>query len=379
MSPIDKYEINTGKKYGEGGYGATFAAKDKATGEELAVKLIDTRKMALPAIQRECNILMQLKHANIIDMKDHCQGNGNMKHIYFIFMELASGGELFDQVIDRGASAMPEAVARGFFNQILSALQMCHLWGVAHRDLKLENVLLNSSGVVKLIDFGLSHIYPRGMDKTIDRSKPLFDVCGSKSYAAPEVLGVDKRNGRGYDGFAADVWSLGVCLFAMVSGFFPLDEASMSDWRFTKLRDEQARDPTASTTDIVYKWYKRNTSHLTHELKHLLDSLLQIDPSKRMTLDQVAAHPWVKETKMEVAEFEVNADDYPVYRGALNVGPAADFEIHDEDEMPVYRSLGGALSGDSQPEFTMPTLARQTGNINLMLGTTGIIGEEDLA
>jgi len=194
------------------------------------------------------------------------------------------------------------------------------------------------------------------------------------------VLGVDKRTGRGYDGFAADGWSLGVCLFAMVSGFFPLDEASPSDWRFNKLRDEQARNPRASTTDIVYKWYKRNTQHLTVELKDLLDKLLQIDPSKRMTLDQVAAHPWVKETKMEVEpSFEVNADDYPVYRGALNVGPAMDYEVNDEDEMPVYRSLGGALSGDSQPEFVMPTLARQTGNINLMLGTTGIIGEEDFA
>jgi len=378
----DKYEVNLQKKYGEGGYGATFAARDKATGEELAVKLIDTRKMAITAIQRECNILMQLKHANVIDMKDHCKGSGNMAHIYFIFMELASGGELFDQVIDRGAQAMPEPLARGFFTQILGALQMCHLWGVAHRDLKLENVLLNSSGVVKLIDFGLSHIYPRAVDKSVDRSKLLYDVCGSKSYAAPEVLGVDKRYGRGYDGFGADAWSLGVCLFAMVSGFFPLDEASQSDWRYSKLRDEQARNPNASTTEIVYKWYRRGTGHLSRELMHLLDNLLQIDPSKRLTLDGAAEHPWVKEQKL-VAEphhppgYEVNADDYPVYRGALNVGPAMDYDVHDDDEMPVYRSLGGAL--DDSASFPMPTLARQTGNINLLLGETGIIGEEAFA
>jgi len=382
MSIADKYEINFRKKYGEGGYGATFAAKDKATGEELAVKLVDTRKMAKSAIQRECNILMQLKHGNIIDMKDHCEGAGQYAHLYFIFMELASGGELFDQVIDRGATAMPEPVARGFFCQILSALQMCHLWGVAHRDLKLENVLLNSDGVVKLIDFGLSHIYPRAMDKSIDRSKPLFDVCGSKSYAAPEVLGVDKKYGRGYDGFAADVWSLGVCLFAMVSGFFPLDEASGSDWRYNKLRDEQARNPNASTTEIVYKWYRRPITHLSRELVHLLDNLLQIDPAKRLTLDGVAEHPWVKESKLEAQPdhppgYEVNADDYPVYRGALNVGPAMEYDMADDDEMPVYRSLGGALAEDAS--FAMPTLARQTGNINLLLGETGVIGDEDLA
>jgi MAP/microtubule affinity-regulating kinase len=376
QSVIDKYDINLKTKYGEGGYGATYAAKHKAAGEELAVKLIDTHKMALSAISRETNILMQLKHGNIIDMKDHGHGHGQMRHIYFIFMELASGGELFDQVIDRGASAMPEPVARGFFNQMLSALRTCHLWGVAHRDLKLENVLLNSDGVVKLIDFGLSHIYPRAKDKSIDRSKPLFDVCGSKSYAAPEVLGVDKRYGTGYDGFVADAWSLGVCLFAMVSGFFPLDEASNSDWRYTKLRDEQARNPQASTTNFVYKFYKRNTAHLSRELVHLLDNLLLIDPTKRLTLEQVAEHPWVKELKLEGENYDVSADDYPVYRGALNVGPAMDYEMNDDDEMPVYRSLGGAMGGDDGGFAMMPTLARQTGNINLLLGETGIIGED---
>merc|ERR1719421_2541691 len=200
----------------------------------------------MDAILKECQILETLTHPNVIHVKGHGLGAAQHGHIYFIFMELAGGGELFDQVIDRGANAMSEDIARGFFTQLIDGLAYCHLAGVAHRDLKLENVLLNEAGVLKLIDFGLSHVYPRLADKeTVDRSKPLRDVCGSKSYAAPEVLA-----SIGYDGYAADMWSLGVCLFAMLSGFFPLDEASNNDWRYPKMVQGQALG--RSTVQTVY-------------------------------------------------------------------------------------------------------------------------------
>merc|ERR1719506_346251 len=143
------------------------------------------------AIQKECQILEVLTHANVISVKGHGLGVDKQAHLYFIFMELAGGGELFDQVIDRGANAMPEATAKAFFCQLLDGVAYCHLAGVAHRDLKLENVLVAGGATMqlKLIDFGLSHVYPRNADKTVDASRPLMDVCGSKSYAAPEVLG----------------------------------------------------------------------------------------------------------------------------------------------------------------------------------------------
>ena len=103
-----------------------------------------------------------------------------------------------------------------------------HRSGVAHRDLKLENVLLDANDKCKVCDFGLAHVYQPSQDGKLEK---LREVCGSKSYAAPEVL-----EGRGYDGFPADVWSCGICLFAMLAGFFPLDEASGSDWRFERLK-----------------------------------------------------------------------------------------------------------------------------------------------
>lgn len=275
-------------------------------------------------------------------------------------MELAAGGELFDQVIDRGANAMPESVARAFFCQILDGVAYCHVAGVAHRDLKLENVLLTAAGVVKVIDFGLSHVYPRSASGEIDRSRALKDECGSKSYAAPEILAK-----RGYDGYAADMWSLGVCLFAMLSGFFPLDEATPNDWRFGKMVESQLS--SRSTTAAIYSWYKRCSAHLSVEVVHLLDSMLRLDPAKRAAMAEVREHPWVRDRKFGAAgaaadqgsypSAELVGDDAPAYRGFAAGGEAVVVNEAPMDEEPVYRSLGLARAED----VPLPTLSRQRG------------------
>jgi len=357
-----RFAIDQAKKYGEGGYGATFAALDKQDGQPCAVKLIDTRRMRIDAIRKECSILEMLQHQNVIRILAHGVGRKekSQDHIYYIFMEAASGGELFDQVIDRGANAMPEATAKGFMVQLLAGVQCCHLAGVAHRDLKLENVLLTKDGVVKVIDFGLSHVYQKGADGSFDRSMPLTDTCGSKSYAAPEVL-----RGKGYDGFAADVWSLGVCLFAMLSGFFPLDEASPHDWRFGKLFEAQARG--RSTVRTVYGWYKRECTHLTPHAIELMDMMLSIDPSRRLTLEQVLQHPFFMTPEQLAAMSRAQAEngafnafqavddgDAPAYRAAFVNGPAVVDDMAIDDDEPVYRSI------EPEPEsMPLPGLMRQ--------------------
>jgi len=367
-----RFTIDQAKKYGEGGYGATFAAQDTKAGVPAAVKVIDTRRMRIDAIRKECAILEGLNHANVIQQLAHGIGkkSSNQQHLYFIFMELASGGELFDQVIDRGANAMSEDTARNFMRQLLAGVEHCHSRGVAHRDLKLENVLLTRDGTVKVIDFGLSHIYAKGADGEFDRSTPLREMCGSKSYAAPEVL-----NGSGYDGFGADVWSLGVCLFAMLSGFFPLDEASPNDWRYGKLAEQQHKG--RSTTKSVYAWYKRSCAHLTPQVVQLLDGMLAISPELRLTMPQVLAHPWIVGAQPAAAPAsfargsagaadqgtfnmmgEVGDDEGPTYRGAFVVGPVVPedmvYDAMDDDE-PVYRSLG--LADVSQ--VPVPGLTKQ--------------------
>jgi len=353
---FERFTVDTNKKYGEGGYGATYAAYDNEKKENLAVKIIDTRRMRSDAIVKECKILESLDHPNVIAVKAHSLGpkKKGQNHLYFIFMELAGGGELFDQVIDRGANAMGEDVAKGFIRQMLAGVQHCHERMIAHRDLKLENVLLTKEGVVKVIDFGLSHVYEKKPDGTADRSTPLKDMCGSKSYAAPEVMG-----GHGYDGFAADVWSLGVSLFAMLSGFFPLDEATPKDWRFGKLIDVQNRG--RSTTASVYSWYKRSHTHLSPSVISLMDGMLQVDPAKRATMAQVLAHPWIKMDDGMADQGSYNAaaamdDDGPAWRGAFITGEAVQDASYDmeEDGDPIYRSLGCAPN-----EVPVPGLGRQ--------------------
>jgi len=371
-SLFDKFAIDRSKKWGEGGYGMTYAAVDKATGAPLACKLIDMRRMREDAIKKECRILETLTHPNVISVKGHGPGvSSNDRHVYYIFMELASGGELFDQVIDRGAAAMDEPTARGFFGQLIDGIAYCHISGVAHRDLKLENVLLNEQGVIKVIDFGLSHVYPRGADGNVDRSTRLHDVCGSKSYAAPEVLA---NLSEGYDGYAADMWSLGVSIFAMLSGFFPLDEATANDWRFPKLLETQRRGGSAIAT--VYQWYKRPVNHLSPEVRHMIDGLLAIDPRKRMTMEQLRSHPWILGTKFGgvagadqgsfVPGMEVGDGDGPTYRG-FQGGPTYDDQesYMEDDDMPVYRSLG-ISGGEDGPALAPPTFARQKACLNLL-------------
>merc|ERR1719473_1903460 len=216
----DKYQIDQGRRYGEGGYGATFRCVERSTNKECAVKVIDTRKMGLAGIQKECLIMSRLSHPNIIAIYDHARGGRGKEHLYFIYMECASGGELFDQLTTAGGS-LGEERSRGYMQQMVKAIAFCHTHGVAHRDIKLENVLLNAEGAIKVIDFGLAHVYHTAADGTPDRSVPLHEQCGSKSYAAPEVMAASRAAGRGYDGYAADVWSLAVSLFAMLAGFFP--------------------------------------------------------------------------------------------------------------------------------------------------------------
>lgn len=322
--------LESGSVLGKGGYGKVITARDNTTGEVVAAKLVPTRRMKQHAIEKEVELLRRLVHPNIIGLR----GAEKSESQYIIYMELAAGGELFTRVIQDGN--LPEDVARRYFAQLMGAVEFMHRHGVAHRDLKLENVLLDGSDACKVCDFGLAHVYAPAADGSIDASGLLREVCGSKSYCAPEVF-----TGAGYQGFGADVWSCAICLFGMIAGFFPLDEASGADWRFERVKMASAAGQ--STCHTIYGFYERQCAH-SAEAVHLIDMMLALDPSVRLSVEAVLASPWVKGTSLPE-----DAPEGIVYRGlAAPTDPNKIMSLlaegSDELRGPVYRGNGGGAA-----------------------------------
>jgi len=180
-----------------------------------------------------------------------------------------------------------------------------HSMGVTHRDIKLDNVVLTSEGVVKWIDFGFAHVHPEDPEGGYAVNAPLARMCGSPSYVAPEV-----RMGGPYNGSAADTWSLGVSLFTMVCGFFPLASWPLLDggrqpkgkqYSLPEMTDAQRQG--LSTTHVIFAWYKLSC-HLSPELIDLIDGMLCVAPSCRLSLDDVATSRWLNPERPHPTELE---------------------------------------------------------------------------
>lgn len=209
-------------------------------------------------VAREIKVLKKLHHACIVRCFDVIDTPAKI----YIVMENASSGSLLDYVRSKKRLREPEAAK--FLQQVVHGLIYCHSKGVIHRDIKLENLLLDSDTNIRIIDFGLSAITAPG--------KRLKVFCGSPSYAAPEIVAR-----RQYDGPPVDVWSLGVVLFAMICGYLPFHAGG----------DRQA------LCRKIMKGHYSCPDTISAEAKDLLEQMLTVDPEARITLKQVLAHPWV--------------------------------------------------------------------------------------
>jgi len=335
MTKIGRFELDNASQLGAGGYGVVMKAVDPATGQKVAAKMIDKRKMKSDAIEKEVMLMKMMNHPNVIAVIEQIDHDKSM----FIFMELANKGELFGRVIQSGS--LGEHDARPYFKQLLAAVRYMHTKGIAHRDLKLENVLLQEErgeDICKVCDFGLAYRYEVDGSGKVLKGRPLMETCGSKSYAAPEVL-----EGRGYDGFDADVWSMGICLFAMLAGFFPLDEATGADWRFERVK--LATQNGMSATRTIFSFYDR-PCQLSRPAVDMIDGMLSINPKKRLQVDDVQQSMWVvDDTIQEDYADEYMYDEAPRYRGLAG----GNFDVNSlnaygggNDMAPLYR---GAPAG----------------------------------
>lgn len=251
----------------QGTYAKVKYAQHMDSGEAFAIKVLDKEHLVrtgmVEQVKREITILKRIKHPYVVDLKEVMSSKDKI----FMVMELVTGGDLFDKIAVEGP--MKEPSAKVIFSQLLSALDHCHSRGIFHRDLKPENVLLSSEGDVKLSDFGLGAVR---QEDTINTSGMLNTICGTPNYAAPEVLAK-----KGYDGGAADVWSLGVCLYVTLAGCLPFDEDDLVHL-FNKISLAEYQTPpwiSGEASDILYR-------------------MLQAEPSHRANLDYLWNHPWME-------------------------------------------------------------------------------------
>ncbi|XP_074095264.1 serine/threonine-protein kinase MARK2 isoform X6 [Cotesia typhae] len=255
---IGKYKLL--KTIGKGNFAKVKLAKHIPTGKEVAIKIIDKTQLnpgSLQKLFREVRIMKMLDHPNIVKLFQVIETE---KTLYLV-MEYASGGEVFDYLVLHGR--MKEKEARAKFRQIVSAVQYCHQKKIIHRDLKAENLLLDSEMNIKIADFGFSNEFTPG--------NKLDTFCGSPPYAAPELF-----QGKKYDGPEVDVWSLGVILYTLVSGSLPFDGSTLRELRERVLRGKY-RIPFYMSTDC----------------ENLLKKFLVLNPTKRASLENIMKDKWM--------------------------------------------------------------------------------------
>jgi 5'-AMP-activated protein kinase catalytic alpha subunit len=281
---VGKYEL--GRTLGEGTFGKVKHAVNVETNEPVAIKILDKDKIQKQnmgaQIKKEISIMKIVRHPYIVTMREVLASKTKI----FIVLDLVTGGELFEKIVDEGK--LSQEAALFYFRQIVEGVGYCHQKGVCHRDLKPENLLLDSEGNIKISDFGLSSLYVGDAESDgASRTELLHTTCGTPNYVAPEVL-----DDSGYDGKKADVWSIGVILYVLVAGFLPFDEKSLVNL-FAKIKN----------ADFTYpSWFST-------ELKSLLELILVADPTKRITLSEMRKNPLVWTEEMAVAEKAAAAEE----------------------------------------------------------------------
>ncbi|KAH9766567.1 CBL-interacting serine/threonine-protein kinase 1 [Citrus sinensis] len=261
---LGRYEL--GRTLGEGNFGKVKFAQDLDSGLPFAVKILEKNRIIhlkiTDQIKREIATLKLLKHPNVVRLHEVLASKSKI----YMVLEYVTGGELFDKIASKGR--LQEAEGRKLFQQLIDGVSYCHNKGVFHRDLKLENILLDSKGNIKISDFGLSALPQHFRDDGL-----LHTTCGSPNYVAPEVLA-----NRGYDGATSDIWSCGVILYVILTGYLPFDDRNLAVL-YQKIFRGDFKLP---------KW-------LSPGAQNLLRKILEPNPVKRITIAGIKADEWFEQ------------------------------------------------------------------------------------
>ncbi len=284
-SCLDNYKII--KTLGEGYSGKVKLGKDKETGQLHALKILNIQKLnqknlknCLISFQAEITALMKIKHQNIIGYVDYKKDglyttkNKKEKKVDYIMTELASNGEIFEIIHKTGRFS--ENCCRFYMKQLVSALKYLNDQNIAHRDIKLENLMLDDNLDLKLIDFGFATFF--------DRERKNKTIVGTHGYLCPEL-----NNRRCYNPHKADIFAAGISLFILFFGHPPFHEALLSNKYYNAFVREN---------DAFWKFHQNHgqLTHLSNELKMLLNGMLDNNPIKRLDIEQIEQFAWIRES-----------------------------------------------------------------------------------
>jgi len=258
------------KKIGNGRFGMIRLGIKKDNGLKVAIKILSKRDMnhkSMEMVRTEIEILKICQHPNIITLYDVFENSD----YFYIILEYCAGGDLFTYLESKQFS-IPENLAGTIIHKLSTALFYLHQYGIAHRDLKLENILLTSTDDnfdIKLLDFGLS--------KIIGPTEFCKEPYGTIAYVSPEIL-LDQPYNK-----STDLWSLGVITYLLLCGYFPFDDENQDE---NEIRNQTISEPVPFPN---YIWKKNS-----YESKIFVEKLLQKNPNKRLKIEEVLEHKWIK-------------------------------------------------------------------------------------
>ena len=259
-----------GRLIGKGAFGKVNLGLHILTGRIVAIKSFNLKKLkserAKAKIYHEINLIKNLRHSSVVKILDTFETNDYI----LIVMENISGGDLLSFVKKR--TKLNEKICKFIFKQLLQALKFIHSKNIIHRDIKLDNVLIDLNNNIKLCDFGVG--------KMIHEGEILTDQCGTPAYIAPEIL-----ENKGYEGPPVDVWSSGVVLYAMLCGTVPFKSNNLNDLQ-----------------NMIMAGNFKEVPELSKESNDLLHKLLQINPKKRITIDEALNHQWFNTNNNNIGE-----------------------------------------------------------------------------
>ena len=303
-----------GRLIGQGAFGKVNLGLNILTGRVVAVKSFNKDNKGLneenmKKIMYETSLMKKLNHPNVTKILEMFED----EKFFMIIMEYINGGNLFSFVKKR--RKLSEKTAKFLFKQIILGIKHIHEHNIVHRDIKLENLLIDLNNNVKICDFGIGRILS-------SPKQLLYDQCGTLMYMAPEILLSNKE--QGYEGFPVDIWSAGISLYIMLSGTLPFifkkdkeDGESESESKNESINNNE--DDNFELQYAIVNKEPKKIENISDEAKDLLKGILNKDPNKRLTVEQILNHPWLSDinknnnhlfTKAEIVMLSKTFVDY---------------------------------------------------------------------